>query len=370
MRTRTLRLLVLAPLMLGAGLGCASIIGADFSGQHLDVCTPATFPPPPKITGAGSGADIVLVTSSVDLGEYDRPDGAPGYATIGYSLDGVCNRDNACAPPVWTGAHPMKGLDGRDNGLGELMHGQLQFFHQVVFDSDMLSAAIKNGSNAPMLILKISGYSGFVDDDELEVTLYVASPQGEDGNNFIPRWDGHDEWPVAPLPGAAPGADASADGGPLLPATYVDSHAYVSNYTLTAHFPKGATIRFSNVAFMTDGLVATGKIDPFSKTISHGTISGQMPISEMFRHVPEVTQLLLSQTLCIDNPNYSHIKTYFCSFTDVRENAEGSGDCDGLSIGVEFESAQAKIGKVVVPTPVPACPPERTTNNDTCQRAP
>ncbi len=359
------RVFAAIPLALAALFGCQSIIGADFSGHHLEVCNPATFPPPPKITGAGSGADIVLVTSKIDLGEYDRPDGAPGYATIGYSLDGVCNRDQACAAAAWTGAHLIRGLDGRDNGLGELMHGQLEFFHQVVFSTDMLNLNLKNGTHAPLFIFKVADYSGFSDDDEVEVTLYVASPQAEDGKNFVPRWDGTDQWPIAPLPGAV------ADAGPLVPASYVDKNAYVSNYTLTARFPPGATIHFSNVAFMTNELVATGQINPMTKTMSHGVLSGRMGIAEMFRHVPEVTQLLLSQTLCIDNPNYARIKTYFCSFADVRADAKATGgDCDGLSLGVGFDAAPANLGKVVIPTPVPGCPPATTTNNDTCQRPP
>lgn len=365
MPMRTPRVFAAVPLALAALFGCQSIIGADFSGQHLAVCHAATFPPPPKIIGAGTGADMVFVTSKIDLGEYDRPDGAPGYETIGYSLDGMCNRDQACAPAAWTGAHLVKGIDGRDNGLGQLMHGQLAFFNQFVFRTEMLNANLKNGTDAPLIMFKVADYTSFSDDDDVKVTLYLASPQGEDGKNFVPRWDGTDEWPIAPLPGAV------ADAGSLGPATYVDDHAYVSNYTLTARFPPGAIIRFSNVAFMTNELVVTGQIDPATKTISHGVLSGRMEISEMFRHVPEVTQLLLSQTLCIGNPNYARIKTYFCSFADVRADAKKTGgECDGLSIGVGFDGAPAKLGKVIVPTPVPACPPATTTKNDTCQRPP
>ena len=310
---RPFRLLALAPLALGAVLGCERIIGADFSSPRL--CTPVLLPLPPPITSGGSGAEFVVVTSSLALGENDLPDGAPGYATIGYSLDGLCTRNQACAPAAWTGAHPVKGFDGRDNGLGEMMHAQNDFFHQVVFRSETLSDNIQKGINAPMLIFRVAGYTGFLNDDEVEVTLYLASPQGADGTNFGPRFDGNDEWPLAPSVSANSGSDGGLASAAA--ATFVDKHAYVTNYTLTAHFPKGATIRFANVPFATSELTITGKYDPVKKKITNGIVAGRMAISEMFRHVPEVTQLLLQQTLCTDNPNYGPIKKYFCSSRDL-----------------------------------------------------
>jgi hypothetical protein len=381
--------------------GCEKVIGADFGAAHLVTCNPPQPPSPPSVQGAGGSIEVVAAVYSADLGEEDAADGSGGrWRTLGYDQDGRCTSQGdapLCHPPDWTGAHPVDGVEGVDNELGDFLAGQRAAFGQVVLHSSDVTAAMQSGAQPPIFVVQVEGYNGLTDDDQVEVRLYMVASSAS-----APKWDGDDVFPAlqesfqggAPIDDAGIGdasSDASdagddasndadevvGDGGAPGAPRWVDAHAYVSRYQLVAHFPDGAALRMIGVvlqlrtATLVGTLAVTPGVSPQQWEMHDALLAGIASQNEILGHLPELTNATLGVAVCSTDANYKTIKKYVCSYGDQVLPDSGSGDtCNAFSYGIAMDMRRAKLGAVVPRVIDRPCPSGADPLTDSCATPP
>jgi hypothetical protein len=357
-------------------LACESLIGAEFDDVHrrqaaIDAgsdappCDPLTPPGPPSVQGTPGDVQLTNIIGTVDYGD-DPP---KAYLEIGYDLDGRCtNRGDPpeCVPEAWSGGDPTDGSRGQDNGVGKLLAIQMELFGFAPTTSVEESAEIKKGKRAPFGLLRISGFSGFSEDEKVRVEWYSALRFDAGQGAPTPKLDGSDAWPVAAF------VSGPGDGGSPEATVVVDDDAYVTHATLVARFP-ALRVPLANVWFDVIDVVLTAKLTPEPgggyRTLTAGVVAGRTRIDELLRVVPYITQSLLGGELCTDNPNYLVAKRFICSAADIPFGASAlpSGICDGISFGLHFEGTAVVLGPTINVPPLPAsCEPSQDPANDSC----
>ena len=367
-----------------AASGCEKVIGADFSAAHRAECTLVVPPSAPAVRGAGGAVSIVAAAYSLELGEAEPAAGqTPGYASIGYDLDGLCTAAGdppRCAPPAWTHHPVLDGPGGRDNALGAQIGSQRQFFGASVLHSADINAATQRGSKAPLLVVEVLGYAGLAEDDEVEVRAYLPAtlPAGADGGIVAPKWDGTDAFPIfaesyegGVVTDDAGVGDAAIDGGPPPGAPrWVDRHAYVTHYGLVARFDPGPEISLLGVPLPTSHALLTATMVPMAGAVPpqwelhDALLAGVSPQQGVLRFLPDVTEAIVGAHLCSGDPNYPQIKTYACSFADT--SLGGGAACDGLSFGISFDLRRARIGPTLTRVRPAPCRPGEDPGDDDC----
>jgi hypothetical protein len=368
-------------------LACETLIGAEFddvrrrSGPKLDAgadvdagfdgpsCDPIEPPGPPSVQNAPGDVTLTNVITTVDYGDAQ---GTKAYLEIGYDLDGRCtNRGDPpeCLPEAWTEGDPTDGPRGQDNGVGKLLAIQYDLFGVAPITSETESAEIKKGKRAPFALLRVSGFSGFSEDDEVRVEWYSALRFDQAQGPPAPKLDGNDAWPVAAF---VADLDAGAADAGASPSVHVDPAAYVTHSTLVARFPM-LKVPLANVWFEVRDVVLTAKLTPepgggFLK-LYDGTIAGRARMDELLWVVPYITKSLLGLELCTDNPNYATAKSYVCSAADIPfgSTPPANGVCDGISFGLNFQTDAAQLGPTIsVPPPALMCELAKDPSSDTC----
>ncbi|MDB4992670.1 MAG: hypothetical protein JWM74_102 [Myxococcaceae bacterium] len=343
--------------------GCESVIGADFGDTQQVSCAHAAPPGPPTVKNATGEKGFTAATYALDMGDASK-DGPARYSGYGFDLDNACtnlSQRSTCKGATWLEPEQTDGADGRDNGIGKLIAAQETFFGLVVIKSDDLTARIQSEQHAPLLMLRVSGYSGFAGDDKVTVEWFTPARPEKPADI---GWD-KPEHPVA--------IDSrSTDPTTSTPtALHVDRNAYVNNYTLVAKFDGDPSFRLANVAFKLHDVMLVAKMNREGTNFEEGMIAGRVAQSELFSSLPEFTQFITGVPICTDNPNYPNVKKYFCIFSDVRvADTNAAGDCDGLSFAVKFQTRNVTLGDVVDDASLPMCPPASDTSHDTCATAP
>lgn len=362
MRTRSFGLFLSIFAIGGTLVACESIIGANFGSVKEIDCSHVAPPPAPQVTGGPVDNEYVFVATSFDLGEADDSNGGH-YRTIGYDLDQVCTNEGQptdCQSPPWANADPTDGIDGRDNAIGQLVHGQSVAFGSSIFLSPAESALIQKGSRAPISIFRVTGYSGEADDDQVTVEWYTASLPLPG----LPVVDWTKSPPTIPISLASVNAngsgnsDAGANGANAYTPKYVDAHAYVNHSTLVANFGAGPAVQFANVPFPVAHAVLTGTINAANRAITNATIAGVVKESDMFALLPRFTQELIGGPVCKTESYYKEIKSFYCQFVDIRVsgNPDPTTPCDGDSFGVSFATVPAVLGPAVDDSVPELCP--------------
>jgi hypothetical protein len=350
-------------------LGCQTLIGADFDQAKLrqdegSSCDSARPPGPPSVSGTPGDVELIAVITSLDYGDEADATGTRRHQSIGYDVDDRCtNRGDPpeCEPPEWTDGDPTDGPRGQDNGVGRMLAVQEEVFGLAAITSSTESAGIVAGSRTSPGVIRLSGYSGFSDDEEVRVEWYKAlpfskGPAGSDG----PKLDGSDEWPLA----------ASAPLG-TEPVRFVAETAYVSGHTLVARFSR-MELPLANVTFDVRDMVLTAKLAPEPgkpvRRMVDGVVAGHSAADDQLRVVPLITFSVFGLELCTDNPNYRKVKRYICGSADLPlDPAASTGPCDGISFALEFQTHPAKLGPAIPLEKIPApCPAEADPGRDTC----
>jgi hypothetical protein len=355
-------------------VACETLIGAEFddvqrrrtpadAGGEASSCDSLTPPARPSVQNTPGDVALTNVISTVEYG--DDPV-TKAYLEIGYDLDGRCtNRGDppACLPPTWSGGDPTDGSRGQDNGVGKLLAMQLELFGFAPTTSAEETAEIKKGKRAPFGLLRLSGYSGFSEDEKVSVEWYSALRFDAAQGAPTPKLDGNDAWPVAAF-------ESDSDAGTA--SVVVDDAAYVTHATLVARFAK-LRVPLANVWFEVHDVVLTAKLAPETgggfRTLSDGIVAGHTRIDELLRVVPAITRSLIGLELCTDNPNYSLTKRFICSAADMPFGASAApnGTCDGVSFGIRFQADAVLLGATIsVPPPAPFCDAASDPANDSC----
>ncbi len=360
--------------MAAFALACESIIGADFGVQHLATCVPATPPEPPDGGDTGSERDFTAVVYSIDWGDNDDAANNPRSYSIGYNLDGRCTSlfdTPVCEPVPWTHQLIVDGPNGIDNAIGLMLHDQAAAFGFREFTSSFFNKNIQSGTQAPPAMFRVSGYSGLAYDGQVTVEWFV--PAAATANAPAPDFNAAPEFAVAP------GTADPTDGGGNLESHFVDRHAYVSGYSLVAHF-LGAPIGISNVPIKTEDSLFTAQLETQGGQwqMVGGIVAGHVPISELFDDMAllsTTTSLGPVVTVCRNTPTvYSKVKTWLCSHTDSLvpgTDSDNNQPCNDLSFGAAFVARAAQIGSLAPAMSTPMlCAKGEDPKDDNCDTPP
>jgi hypothetical protein len=352
-------------ILLGA---CESVISADFDVRSVE-CSKHRVPPgPPAVRNAGGDAELFVAITKIDFGDTRRPDGTPGYDNIGFDLDGVCsNRGQrpVCRGFDWAIPEPSDGVEGIDNGSGKMIAAQKQFFaKQDPLASAKLSDEITRGETSPIAVIRLRGWNRQNNDDEVEVDWYLPAKLGTPL-----KGDGTDAWPISQGSFENSELRPTADTKPYPVAKFRDGHAYVTNYQLVVHLPKGTPLRIKDVDFVTEGLTLSMSLSPYpAPRVLDGTFGGFVRLANIFHVAPQVGKAF-SFSICRGSIIYPLVRTYFCRFADARADGRPSPDepCDAMSVAGFFDTTTAAQAGPSVPDDSPAtCTPETDPTNETC----
>lgn len=389
-RDQVTTLVLLGALAGSSTLGCESVIGADFGSARLrpktsteagveggSACQLAVPPSRPTLAPSTDAVEFTIVVRSVDIGDVSADAGATTVAPRGYDMDGVCTtsqRSTSCAPRPWVGSVTLDGPGGRDNAVGQLLVEQQKIFGLRVLGSDITNEALTRGVDPPIGVLRIRGFSGFSEDDHVEVDWFVATTLAAttDGGTATaqpPAFDTTDRWPVF----ADTVANGSAATAGATVSHYRDANAFVSLRRLVAHFDQGE-IPMRGVFFAVTNVSLTGDLqrDPVTGVwaLENGVVEARGSTDVLMSLIPEIASKVFGVSICTDDQsNYPRIKRYVCSSADLPEviGSPTSAPCTGSSVGMSIVTAPASLGNLV-PRPPRAspCSPATDPRQDTC----
>lgn len=352
----------------GAGAGAAGAAGGSGGGPEL--CLIASYPDAPGPSADAEQLDLAFALSAVNLGEDDI-DHRPGF-----DLDRVCSCCSDCVAPQ---AHcqvpsyadaeltcdaPEGGSSenqGRDNALAQVVRSFGDLGDQLPAGSGSMNARIQSGEWS--MLVRVSGYNGLPDDDDVTVSLFTT-----DGLGATPTWQGTDAWPVRTdslLP------DYQDLPNPLDAATVLNTTAYVSQGRLVGVFDGagsdqnrlslslegGFSLELTYAIFTAD-LVKEGSY----WALREGTLGGLWALEEVFK-----TLSAIRPRLCTDDVAYKFFKDRLCQYVDGRAGPPGPGECDSISFGLWFEAGAITFGAIEDPSPPEmGCDPEFDPINDSC----
>ncbi len=367
---------VVLVLVLG---GCEQLIGADFdearpSREVESTCESAAPTEAPDISNAGGDVELTLVIHRVDFGDGANKMGVRDPTSKGFDLDSTCTAGDGdpprCLPPAWTDGNPLDGQRGEDNGVGLLLASQEKLFGLHLISSELLNTRLEQGLDAPIGIMRVRGYSGLADDDQVDVDWYVplaANPEGMSG--FDPLFDGTDEWPVR---ADRVTGDFSATGEPP-DAVLRDTNAYVSKFRLVARFGE-TPMPLANIYFEVRSFVLA--VDLLRDQVtrrwggSNGTLAAVASADAILGLVPQAAFFSSGVGVCTTDQNYALIKKFVCQVADMRVDSDGP-ECDGTSLGLSFEAAPVIVGPLLPPSTIaPFCAPGSDPVEDTCSAPP
>ena len=329
----------------------SSSSGAGGSGGGAPVCSLTLPPAPPTMKGAGGADVLTFALRTLDLGGPKKK--------IGFDLDGQCTcpGKTGCQEPAWAKSEHCDEADGRDNGSGNSFAAINAAFGAVVSSVELSDQAFKGRWS---LLVKVSGYNGGDDDDQVEVALY--STPGTAG--VAPKWDGMDAWPVA---------DTSlADGVSLDQPINKDATAYVAGRVLVAHLPAAMVVfQGSGVHLQIDlsSVILSATLeakDTGAVELVEGTLSGSWKESSLFQSLSGL-RVNGGMKLCVGDTYYNSAKKALCNEFDLSSTGTPDAPCDALSFGVGFEASPAVLGAAAPFTALSAgCSTATDPATDTC----
>jgi hypothetical protein len=357
--------------------GATEAGGSSNGGAAGAACNSKTYPPPPLNKGLGGDIEIVAIQADVDLGDSmpSTSDQPTRFRGIGFDLDHVCttsqNQLTSCTLPADSDGVP-DGPEGQDNAMGQVI--QLTRNLLTNFSSEIYSAQLRKG--AANTILHVTGYNGLPDDDQVQVEVLVSARYNAFDPKATPKWDGNDTWPVA--------EDSVIDRNLKKPKN-VDPHGYVRNGKLVASlgdtglrlligFTDTYTVNltlFLHASFNVCDIVPTDA-GPWGYTLKNCTLAGRWTADDLIKqlwHFPDPLDLKNPKPLCTSSTSYAGFKSTICSLRDITSSgtAGPTAPCDALSMGVNFQTAPARIGDVFANDLfAPTCPSNADPSNDSC----
>jgi hypothetical protein len=190
---------------------------------------------------------------------------------------------------------------------------------------------------------------------EGDVTMMTSKVFGGTNLGAMPKYDGTDAWPVAP----------EILGDPLDPES---STLVFANSSVTGQLFDSAEGQTFILAIPLDlnGKLGTLKLTLYSaqmtmtlsedrKSATGGVIGGVLNTEEF---IDQVKKIAWMGDLC-DNPLYAGIETDVRRASDILSDGtqDPTKECDGISIGVQFEMKEVQLGPVGPPADMGnACP--------------
>jgi hypothetical protein len=303
------------------------------------------------VVDAGGNVEVTAVVIDAEYGDGLDAQGKPKFLSQGYDLDALCTGPSgpaSCTPPAWVGYPETDGSDGRDNGVGRMFSAQEAIFGLALVSSEFLAPFVESGAHAPNGIIRVRGYNGLHEDDQVEVDWFVPVAPGTRGKAaFEPAFDGSDTWPLH----EDTLDDGATDGTPR--SIYRDTSAYVGGYQLVARFPR-VQLPLANVYFEAHDVVLTSQITKTGADtrLQKGMLAGVIPTDTFLQVIPLTSYAITGVAVCPDTAVYPDIKRFICVAADVPLDRPSGGDCDGGAFGIAFETAPVLLGAGAPPPPL------------------
>jgi hypothetical protein len=333
--------------LLGGVPSDAALDGNAGSGQ----CASERPPAAPAVADAGGDLELVLALRTLDFHESSAP------KSIGFDLDKTCTcqgEQSSCVLPAGSSDYdPCDGPGGRDNNGAQLIASSAM----LGLTSSSINNDIEKGDSS--MLIRIRGYNGLPDDDQVSVAWLVPLGLGK-----VPLWDGTDTWNIS-------GTSLKyLSGQPNLEDPLaVDNLAYVTGGRLVASLKGGAKLGIAanftiviNNAFLVIQLVQ----NDVGWGMADGVLAG------IWRSIDVLTNLrgltVTGQKLCTNHPLYPNIKQGVCRATDICvDSIAPTAKCDSISLAFTFTGTGARLGTAVdVPALTSPCEPQYDPANDPC----
>jgi hypothetical protein len=375
-----------APGDAGAGAGGAttsssttssttSSSASTSSGAGGATCGLATYPGPPSGATVPGQEDFVVAIRSIDFGEGSK-------SPPGFDLDGRCTCPAGTATPAGCcksdgpscamAKVTCDGPGGVDNASARLFSLLAGFLDN--FGSSFFSQRAEQGFWTTLL--RVRGYNGEADDDQVEVDWYVSEGyRAVDGGSPAPKWDGTDRWSVSDDSVVVPEAGPPDADHPR----WFDAKAYVSNHVLVASLPS-SVCRLAGGTSAIDVRVTAGfivaTIAPADDAgsgwaLRDGTIAFRWAMSDVFYAISTYRDDA-GKPLCTDGTFYKLGRDQLCGAQDITVAPSGpTTPCDAVSAGIAFQAYPAQLGPFYTPAaPSPGCPAATNPANDVCAPPP
>ncbi len=336
----------------GMAAGGTATTGGGGSGG--DVCEHTSYPEPPKDHDLGGEQEFVVAMNSIGLGETLE-------TRVGVDLDRQCTclgEGPSCVAPPNAGDNECDFDGGVDSNFSRLMT-LLAAFSSGTISSSAYSQGALDGRWS--VLLRVRGYNGAVDDDQVEVAVFTTPGFPPDE---VPLWDGTDEWPIASTSVGASGSTEEPK--------FVSLSGYVRDGILVAPLPSLPLIfntGFSYLPFdITGGFIMGTIVEQAGETaLTNGLIAGRFTMESMFQSLSEFRNGA-GMPICRGDSYYDSVKILVCNLRDISSEVPGPGaSCDSISMGVGFTAQPAKLGAVGDNlAPSPGCPAETTPATDSC----
>lgn len=305
----------------------------------------AGLPPPagPNHPGDGTGSTVFAI-SKLYLGDTDRAGvkSAAAWKSFGFNLDGKVSTESStdlCKPRAGgkkSAVYP-DGNHGIDNSFGKNI---LPIITGVAADaSTAVNEGITKGSFTIMLSIEKLGAGA--DYNPLTTKLYGGADLGH-----APAFNGTDEWPVLPELLDTPTDIESAKV--QFKTSYVTKNTWVSGSKAPLDLTLGVA-GFSLTLQIGSALVAMD-MDEAHTHAKNGVIAGVIDTEAFITELKKVAGAF-SQDLC-SGSTIESIANQLRQASDImRDGSAGvpTKECDGISIGIGFDMATVKLGKIADP---------------------
>ncbi len=326
--------------------------------RALPTCLGAQPPPPPKrgsMTGFDGGEFLVAVQSIwydtatvMDAGADAATDSG---ITLGYNLDHECTCEGTPKGPpscVNDAMVTCDGLEGRDLAGNALLAMVDDFGASTV--AQLFNSKIASGQVTAML--RVAFYNLGADDQAVTLSTFVAgglpSDAGIEAGFSPPKWDGTDRWTVDPRSVAT---SSFVDGGWQYFPLFVDTAAYVSDYTLVAKL-SALHLGIGQADLSLTDAVMVAKLEPDGTTGGYmltGQIAGRLAVSTIFALASTFPDPSTEGgAFCGNDLIFTTlIQPTVCQATDIMghlsQDNTGKG-CDALSLGIGFVARKVLLG--------------------------
>jgi hypothetical protein len=286
------------------------------------------------------------------LTKLDFGEGTSGqWKTVGFDIDGLVSTaqsTNLCKPNSTTDTtipYP-DGNMGIDNSFGKnLLPTILTLDPTWVTD---VNGSLQQG--AFNVLLKMFCLPPTGDAPTMTTKLFVADPLGT-----MPKFDGTDQWPVAPeLLNDAKDPNSSMI---VFPNSSVTGTTYDTgtNQLFIITIPLSANGNTTLLKLTLYSARATMTLSADRKTATGGMIGGVLATEEFVAEVKKVGFLLGLCTSTI----LPGLITQVRQASDIMQDGtqDPTKTCDGISMGITFEMAAVQLGSVGPAQPMPmTCP--------------
>lgn len=345
-----------------AGLAVTGILSAiacssDVEQPPVKVDETGAVPPKPgpdKPPPADAQATVFAV-NKLFLGSTNR-DGssntASGWKQYGYNLDGKISTEaskDLCKPRK--GANPKNiyadGNEGIDNSFGRNI---LPVIRAAAPDAESsVNDSILEGSFT--LLLNIDKLGPDREYNPLAARMYGGADLG-----LAPKFDGTDEWPV--LPELLNDPKDITSSKIQFPTSYLVENTWVSGSNAPINL--ALSVSGFTVNLTIANAVVSMKLSDDHKTATEGTIAGILETTVLTSELKKVVAAF-DESFCEDNATVDSILTQVEQASDIMQDGsqDPTKECDGISIGLGFNMAHAKLGVVAEPAEISdPCAPE------------